>query len=307
MARLFEPFPQRSLILRNRIVVSPMCQYSATDGVPDDWHLVHLGSRAVGGAAAIIAEATAISPEGRITPGDTGIWNDEQADAWARIARFIKAEGAVAGIQLAHAGRKASCAAPWHGGKGLTPEEGGWTPLGPSAIPYDHHNPLPEALDEAGIANVVADFVAAARRALAAGFELVEIHAAHGYLLHSFLSPLSNRREDRYGGSFDNRTRLLRDVLIEVRAVWPVHLPMWLRMSASDWAEGGWDIEDSVELAKVVSRLGVDLVDVSSGNLLPNHFAPSVPGYHVPFAARIRSEARVATGAVGMITEPEQA
>lgn len=307
MARLFDPFPQRSLILRNRIVVSPMCQYSATDGMPDDWHLVHLGSRAVGGAAAIIAEATAISPEGRITPCDTGIWNDEQAEAWSRIARFITREGAVAGIQLAHAGRKASCAAPWHGGKGLTPEEGGWTPLGPSAIPYDHHNPLPEALDEAGIAKIITDFVEAARRSLTAGFQLVEVHAAHGYLLHSFLSPLSNRREDRYGGSFDNRTRLLREVLIAVRAAWPAHLPMWLRMSASDWAGGGWEIEDSVELAKSVSALGVDLVDVSSGNLLPNHFAPSVPGYHVPFAARIRSEAGVATGAVGMITEPEQA
>jgi 2,4-dienoyl-CoA reductase-like NADH-dependent reductase (Old Yellow Enzyme family) len=275
--------------------------------MPDDWHLVHLGSRAVGGAAAVIAEATAVSPEGRITPRDTGIWNDEQARAWARIAGFVIGEGAIAGIQLAHAGRKASCAAPWHGGRGLLPDEGGWTPLAPSAIPYDHHHPLPEALDEAGIAKVIADFVAAARRALEAGFQLVEVHAAHGYLLHSFLSPLSNRREDRYGGSFENRTRLLLEVLAGVRAAWPQDLPMWLRMSASDWAEGGWTIDDSVALAKLVGTVGVDVVDVSSGNLLPNHFAPAVPGYHVAFAARIRNEAHVATGAVGLITEPAQA
>ena len=307
MAHLFDPYPQRALTLRNRIVVSPMCQYSATDGLPDDWHLVHLGSRAVGGAAAVIAEATAVSAEGRISPGDTGIWNDAQSEAWARIAGFITREGAVAGIQLAHAGRKASCAAPWDGGKGLAPEQGGWTPVAPSALRFDDHNPLPRALDDAGIAEVVADFVAAARRALAAGFQLVEIHAAHGYLLHSFLSPLSNRREDRYGGSFDNRTRLLREVVDGVRAIWPENLPLWLRISASDWADGGWDIEQSVRLARLLPAHGVDLVDVSSGGLVPTARVPSGPNYQVPFAARIRREAAVATGAVGLITEPAQA
>ena len=307
MAHLFDPYPQRALTLRNRIVVSPMCQYSATDGLPDDWHLVHLGSRAVGGAAAVIAEATAVSAEGRISPGDTGIWNDAQSEAWARIAGFITREGAVAGIQLAHAGRKASCAAPWDGGKGLAPEQGGWTPVAPSALRFDDHNPLPRALDDAGIAEVVADFVAAARRALAAGFQLVEIHAAHGYLLHSFLSPLSNRREDRYGGSFDNRTRVLREVVEGVRTVWPEHLPLWLRISASDWADGGWDIEQSVRLARLLPAHGVDLVDVSSGGLVPTARVPSGPNYQVPFAARIRREAAVATGAVGLITEPAQA
>lgn len=307
MAHLFDSFPQRSLTLRNRIVVSPMCQYSATDGLPDDWHLVHLGSRAVGGAAAVIAEATAVSAEGRISPGDTGIWNDAQAEAWSRIARFITREGAVAGIQLAHAGRKASTAAPWHGGKGLGPEQGGWTPVAPFALRFDDHNPLPQALDDAGIAQVVADFVAAARRALAAGFQLVEIHAAHGYLLHSFLSPLSNRREDRYGGSFDNRTRLLREIIDGVRSVWPEHLPLWLRISASDWADDGWDIEQSIALARLLPAHGVDLVDVSSGGLVPYARVPSGPNYQVPFAARIRREAAVATGAVGLITEPAQA
>lgn len=275
--------------------------------MPDDWHLVHLGSRAVGGAAAVIAEATAISPEGRISPRDTGIWNDAQAGAWTRIARFISGEGAVAGIQLAHAGRKASTAAPWHGGKGLGLEQGGWTPVAPSAIRFDHHNRLPHALDDAGIAKVVADFVAAARRALAAGFQLLEIHAAHGYLLHSFLSPLSNRREDRYGGSFDNRTWLLRKVVDAVRTVWPEHLPLWLRISASDWADDGWDIEHSIELARLLPAHGVDLIDVSSGGLVPYARIPAAPNYQVPFAARIRRESGVATGAVGLITEPAQA
>jgi 2,4-dienoyl-CoA reductase-like NADH-dependent reductase (Old Yellow Enzyme family) len=304
---LFDPFPQRSLTLRNRIVVSPMCQYSATDGMPDDWHLVHLGSRAVGGAAAVLAEATAISPEGRISPQDTGIWNDQQAREWARIARFITAQGAVAGIQLAHAGRKASCAPPWLGGKGLAPAQGGWAPVGASAIAFDDHNPLPHALDDAGIAKVIADFIAAARRALAAGFQLLEIHAAHGYLLHSFLSPLSNRREDPHGGSFENRTRLLLEVIDAVRAVWPDNLPLWLRISASDWADGGWDIEQSIELARLMPARGVDLVDVSSGGLVPYARVPAAPDYQVPFAARIRREAGVATGAVGLITEPAQA
>ena len=307
MAHLFDPFAQRSLTLRNRIVVSPMCQYSATDGLPDDWHLVHLGSRAVGGAGAVIAEATAVSAQGRISPGDTGIWNDAQANAWAPIARFITAQGAVAGVQLAHAGRKASTAAPWEGGKLVTPVDGGWTPEAPSALAFDDGYAMPQALDAAAIAQVVADFAAAARRALAAGFQLAEIHAAHGYLLHGFLSPLSNRRDDAHGGSFDNRTRLLREVVDAVRAVWPEHLPLWLRISATDWAEGGWDIEQSVELARMLATRGVDLIDVSSGGLVPHARIPSGSNYQVPFARRIRSESGIATGAVGLITNAAQA
>jgi 2,4-dienoyl-CoA reductase-like NADH-dependent reductase (Old Yellow Enzyme family) len=304
---LFTPFPQRSLTLRNRIVVSPMCQYSAHDGMPDDWHLVHLGSRAVGGAGAVIAEATAVSPEGRISPGDTGLWNEAQQEAWRRITRFVEAQGAVAGVQLAHAGRKASALRPWQGGGPLPAGQGDWTTVAPSALPFDQGWHVPKALDEAGLRKVVDDFRAAARRALAAGFRLVEIHAAHGYLLHQFLSPLSNRREDAYGGSFENRTRLVREVVAAVREAWPEALPLWLRVSATDWAEGGWDVEQSVALAKLVKPLGVDLVDASSGGLVPHVKIPLAPGYQVPFAARIRREADIATGAVGLISTPEQA
>lgn len=307
MSHLFEPLQQRSVTFRNRLVVSPMCQYSATDGVPNDWHLVHLGSRAVGGAAAVIAEATAVSPEGRISPADTGIWNDTQQEAWQRITRFIHAHGAVAGIQLAHAGRKASTLAPWVGRGMASLDQGGWVPVGPSALAFDKHSTRPQALDRAGIAKVVADFAAAARRALAAGFRLVEVHAAHGYLLHEFLSPLSNRREDEYGGSFDNRVRLVLEVLAAVRREWPQELPLWLRISATDWADGGWDIEQSVRLSGLLARHGVDLVDVSSGGLVPHATIPLEPGYQVPFAARIRREAGIATGAVGLITDAEQA
>jgi len=307
LALLFEPFPQRSLTLRNRIVVSPMCQYSATDGLPDDWHLVHLGSRAVGGAAAVITEATAVSPEGRISPSDTGIWNDRQARAWAPIAGFISRHGAVAGMQLAHAGRKASTAAPWLGGKGLSATQGGWTPVAPSALAFNDDYPMPRALDADGIAKVIQDFVDAARRALAAGFELVEIHAAHGYLLHEFLSPLSNQRQDQYGGCFDNRARLLFEVVDAVRTVWPEHLPLWVRISASDWADDGWGIEDSIELSRRLRAHGVDLIDVSSGGLVSTARIPSAPNYQVPFACRIRREAGMPTGAVGLITEPAQA
>ena len=307
MSKLFEPLVQRGITLRNRIAVSPMCQYSATDGVPDDWHLVHLGSRAVGGAGAVVCEASAVSTEGRISPGDTGIWNDRQARAWAPIAAFITAQGAVAGMQLAHAGRKASTDAPWRGGKALAPSQGGWSPVAPSARAFSADSPQPRELDAEGIAGVITDFAAAAERARDAGFALLEVHAAHGYLLHEFLSPLANAREDRYGGSFDNRIRLLREVLGAIRRVWPERLPLWLRISATDWADGGWDIEQSIELARVVAPLGVDLVDVSSGGLVPDVTIPVGPGYQVPFAARIRREAAIATGAVGLITEPEQA
>ena len=302
---LFTPFEQRGLTLRNRIAVSPMCQYSATDGMPDDWHLVHLGSRAVGGASLVIAEATAVSAEGRISAQDVGLWNDAQRDAWRPITHFIEAQGAIAGVQLAHAGRKASSKRPWEGGGPM--KEGAWATVAPSAIPFDEDWHTPAALDEAGLRKVVDDFRRAAERALAAGFRLVELHAAHGYLLHQFLSPLSNRRQDAYGGSFENRARLLREVIAAVREVWPAELPLWVRISATDWHEGGWDIEDSVRLARELPALGVDLVDVSSGGLVPHVKIPLGPGYQVPFAARIRREAGIATAAVGLITEPEQA
>lgn len=307
MANLFEPLAQRSLELRNRIVVSPMCQYSAEAGVPNDWHLVHLGSRAVGGAAVIVAEATAVSPEGRISPHDTGLWNDAQGEAWSRINTFVADQGAIPAVQLAHAGRKASTDAPWRGHGPVPAGQGGWTPVAPSALPFDAHSPVPLALDEAGIRKVVDDFVAAARRAHDAGFRLLEVHAAHGYLLHEFLSPLSNRREDRYGGSFDNRVRLLLEVVDAVRAAWPEDLPLWVRISATDWAEGGWDLGQSIELARLLRERSVDLVDVSSGGLVPNARIPLEPGYQAPFAQRIRHEAGIATGAVGLITEPAHA
>ncbi|RPE76963.1 NADH:flavin oxidoreductase/NADH oxidase [Vulcaniibacterium tengchongense] len=307
MSRLFQPLTQRSLTVRNRIAVSPMCQYSANDGVPGDWHLVHLGARATGGAGAVIAEATAVSAEGRISPADTGLWNDAQGEAWARIVRFIAAQGATPGVQLAHAGRKASTAAPWLGGGALAPGDGGWTPVAPSPLAFSARSPQPRELSAAEIANVVDDFACAAWRARAAGFRLIEIHAAHGYLLHQFLSPLSNRRRDAYGGCFDNRVRLLLEVVDAVRKVWPERLPLWLRVSATDWAAGGWDIEQSAALARLVAHRGVDLIDVSSGGLVAEAKVPVAPGYQVPFAARIRREANIATGAVGMITTPEQA
>jgi 2,4-dienoyl-CoA reductase-like NADH-dependent reductase (Old Yellow Enzyme family) len=307
MAQLFEPLPQRGLTLRNRIAVAPMCQYSARDGVPDHWHLVHLGSRAVGGAAAVLAEATAVSAEGRISPQDTGLWNEAQLAAWQPIAAFVAAHGAVPGVQLAHAGRKASTQRPWEGGGPLAAAQGAWTTLAPSAVPFDDGWHVPQALDAAGLRQVVADFRAAAQRALAAGFQLIELHGAHGYLLHQFLSPLSNRRDDDYGGSFGNRTRLLREVAAAVREVWPERLPLWLRISATDWADGGWTVEESVELARQVKPLGVDLVDVSTGGVVPHVKIPVGPGYQVPFAARIRREAGIATGAVGLITGSQQA
>jgi 2,4-dienoyl-CoA reductase-like NADH-dependent reductase (Old Yellow Enzyme family) len=305
---LFEPIALAGLELKNRIAVSPMCQYSAEEGHPTSWHLVHLGSRAVGGAALVMVEATAVEPRGRISPGDSGMWLDSQAAAWAPIARFIEEQGAVAGVQLAHAGRKASTGVPWRGGGALTPEQGGWRPiLAPSAIPFDPAHPVPQAMSAAEIDAVVAAFAAAAGRALNAGFRLVEIHAAHGYLLHEFLSPISNHRDDEYGGSFDNRIRIVRQVIAAIRAVWPERLPLFLRISASDWVEGGWDLEQSCALAAAVRGEGVTLIDVSSGGTVPQAPVPVGPGYQTPFAAEIRRRTGVPTGAVGMIIAPEQA
>lgn len=304
---LFDPLAIGDVTVRNRIAVSPMCEYSAVDGVPDDWHLVHLGSRAVGGAGLVLTEAAAVSPEGRISPADAGLWSEAQAEAWARIVRFVRGQGAVSGVQLAHAGRKASTAAPWRGGGPLGAAEGDWTPLAPSALAFDAGYALPLALDAAGLAKVVADFRAAAALAAQAGFDVVEIHAAHGYLLHEFLSPLSNRRDDAYGGPLANRTRLLREVVAAVRAAWPQPRPLFVRVSATDWAEGGWDVDECVELARWLKQDGVDLVDCSSGGLVPHVRIPAEPGYQVPFAARIRREAGIATGAVGLITDAKQA
>jgi 2,4-dienoyl-CoA reductase-like NADH-dependent reductase (Old Yellow Enzyme family) len=300
---LLSPLTIRGITLRNRIVMSPMCQYIAKDGFADDWHLVHLGSRAAGGVALVVVEATAVTRYGRITHGDLGIWSDKHVGPLARIARFVESQGAVAGIQLAHAGRKASCDVPWKGGAGLTPEAGGWPVVGPSAIPFDEGNPVPTALDEAGIDGVVAAFEAATERALAAGFRVIEVHAAHGYLLHEFLSPLSNRRTDAYGGSLENRMRLTLRVAGAVRKLVPAQLPVFVRISATDWADGGWDADQSVVLAGRLKDLGIDLIDVSSGGLVPRARIPVGKGYQVPFARKVRCETGVMTGAIGLITE----
>jgi 2,4-dienoyl-CoA reductase-like NADH-dependent reductase (Old Yellow Enzyme family) len=304
---LFSPLQLRSVVFANRIGVSPMCQYSSQDGFANDWHMVHLGSRAQGGAGLVLLEASAVVPEGRITSADLGIWKDEHVPALERIARFIHAQGVCAGIQLAHAGRKAGFASPFTGHRLLPQEEGGWQPVGPSAIAFAPDYAVPQPLDQAGIDAVVRAFALAARRALAAGFDVVEIHGAHGYLLHEFLSPLVNHRTDAYGGSFENRTRFMLQVVDAVRAEWPDHLPLFLRISATDWAEGGWSIEESVELARLLGRRGVDLVDVSSGGQIHDAQVPVSPAYQTPFAARIRAEAGMPTAAVGMITEPAQA
>jgi len=307
-SHLFSPFTIRSITLRNRIGVSPMCQYSATDGVANEWHFVHLGSRAVGGAGLVIAEATGVAPEGRITPGCLGLWSEKHIEPLARIAKFIKEHGAVAGIQIAHAGRKASAGLPWNGGAHLSEAEGGWPTIAPSAIPFGGNlTKVPQAMTEADIARLRNDFVATARRALAAGFEWLELHAAHGYLFNSFLSPLSNHRPDQYGGSFENRIRFLLETTRAVRKVWPDHLPLAVRISAIDWKEGGWDIAQSVALAKLLKAEGVDLVDCSSGGLVPDAKITVAPGYQVPFAEQIRREANIATAAVGFITEAKQA
>ncbi len=305
MSQLFTPITLRDLTMRNRVWVAPMCQYSAVDGVPDDWHLVHLGSFARGGAGLVITEATAVLPEGRISPADAGLWNDEQQQAWSRIVGFLHAQGAAAGMQLAHAGRKGSSRAPWEGRGGVDDAHGGWTPVGPSTSAFPGLRE-PEALDLDGIARIVSAFGDTAERALAAGFDLLEVHAAHGYLLHEFLSPLSNERTDQYGGSFENRTRLLLEVVREVRGRVPAGVPVLVRISATDWLEGGWDGDDSVRLAALLAAEGVDLVDVSTGGNAPAEI-PLEPGYQVPFARRIREEAGVPSGAVGLITEAKQA
>ncbi len=307
MSKLFTPIRFRDIEMRNRIFVSPMCEYSSTDGFPGDWHMVHLGSRAVGGAGLVMVEATAVTPQGRISPQDSGIWSDAHTEAFAPIARFIKEQGAVPGMQLCHAGRKASTAAPWSGGAPLAPAAGGWQPLAPSALPFAPDYPVPHAMTRSDIDAAVEAFAAAARRALAAGFEVIEAHMAHGYLLHEFLSPLSNQRTDEYGGSLENRMRLPLAVARTMRAVWPADRPLFVRISATDWAAGGWDLPQSIELSRRLKTVGADLIDCSSGGLVPDAKIPHTPGYQVPFAAAIRKEVGIATAAVGLITEADQA
>ncbi len=304
---LFSPLTIRSVTFRNRIGVSSMCQYSSRDGFATDWHLVHLGSRAVGGAGLVMTEATAVEARGRISPADLGIWDDAHVPGLRRVTEFIAAHGAVPGIQLAHAGRKASTDAPWLGGRPVPLDDGGWPIVAPSALAFDKGYQTPGALDQNEIQGVVDAFQAAARRARDAGFRVAEIHAAHGYLLHQFLSPLSNRRQDEYGGSYDNRTRLLQAVCRAVRREWPADLPLFVRISATDWAEGGWRAEDSVALAHHVSSSGIDLIDCSSGGIAPNIAIPIGPGYQVPFSQRIKDTVPMLTAAVGLITSPAQA
>jgi 2,4-dienoyl-CoA reductase-like NADH-dependent reductase (Old Yellow Enzyme family) len=307
MPHLFDPFALRALTLRNRIVVSPMCQYSSADGFANDWHFVHLGSRAVGGAAAVLTEATAVTAEGRISPVDLGIWSDRHVEGLARIAAFVRAQGAAPGIQLAHAGIKGSTRRPWDGRGAVRPSDGGWEPVGPTGVPFAPDYPEPRALTATELRQVVTAFAAAARRAADAGFGIVEIHAAHGYLIHEFLSPLRNSRGDGYGGSFENRTRLCLEVADAVRAVWPEPRPLFVRLSVTDWMEGGWDLDQSIALARLLRDRGVDLIDCSSGGVAPGAAVPMQPGYQVPFAERIRRDAGIATGAVGLITTPQQA
>jgi len=304
---LFDALEIRAATLRNRIVVSPMCEYSSTDGFANDWHLVHLGSRAVGGASVVFTEASAVSPEGRISPQDLGIYKDEHIENLSRITRFICDQGAIPGMQIAHAGRKGSMLRPWEGSGAVPESKGGWIPVAPSAIPFADGFATPAALDLNGIRAVVKAFADAARRACQAGFGILEIHAAHGYLLHEFLSPLSNYRTDSYGGTFENRTRLLCEVVTAVRRVWPESAPLFLRISATDWIEGGWDLGQSVRLAELLGPLGVDLIDCSSGGLAPGAKIPTGAGYQVPFADEIRRETGILTGAVGLITSAAQA
>jgi 2,4-dienoyl-CoA reductase-like NADH-dependent reductase (Old Yellow Enzyme family) len=306
---LFAPLEIRGLTLRNRVAVSPMCEYSSTDGFANDWHMVHLGSRAVGGAALVMTEATAVTADGRISPEDLGLWKDAHIPMLAQIARFIESQGAIPGIQLAHAGRKASTYRPWAGRTGaIAVEDGGWRPIwAPSALAFSPHYAEPTSLDAHGIATVVEAFAAAARRALAAGFRVIEIHAAHGYLLQEFLSPLSNHRSDTYGGDFEHRTRIVREVVGAVRDVWPADHPLFIRLSATEWVDGGWTVDDSIELARHLGSLGVDLIDCSSGGNTATVHAPIGAGYQVPLASAVRHASGVATGAVGMITEPAQA
>ena len=306
-SKLFEKYVIRGVEFRNRIWVSPMCQYSSHDGMPTDWHLVHLGSRAVGGAGLVIMEATAVSPEGRISPSDAGIWSDAHGASYQRIAKFIKEQGAIAGIQIAHAGRKASTAEPWNGGKIVDEGYGGWETVAPSAEAFADDYPMPVEMTKEDIEKATADFVAAAERAVRAGFEVIEIHAAHGYLFHEFLSPLSNKRNDEYGGSLENRLRFPLDVAQKVRKVVPENLPVFVRISATDWTEGGWDLPESIEFCRHLKEIGIDLIDVSTGGNVPQAKIPVAPGYQVTFAASIRERVGIATGAVGMITEAAQA
>lgn len=307
MSALFSPLRIRGIEFKNRIFVSPMCQYSSRDGLPGDWHLVHLGSRAVGGAALVIVEATGVCPEGRISPGDTGLWSAAQAAAFKPMTAFMKEQGCVPGIQLAHGGRKASTPRPWDGGSEVDLKAGGWTPLAPSAIPFDAGSPQPREMAAAELSDVVGQFGRSAALALEAGFEVLELHFAHGYLVSSFLSPLTNKRTDAYGGSAANRMRLALEIAAAARKVWPERLPLFARISATDWVEGGWGLPDSIELARRLKALGVDLIDCSSGGVVPYAKVPVAPGFQVPFAEAIRKEAGVMTGAVGLITEPRQA
>ncbi|MGD1078998.1 MAG: NADH:flavin oxidoreductase/NADH oxidase [Candidatus Sulfotelmatobacter sp.] len=308
MAHLFDPLAIREITFANRVFVSPMCEYSSTDGYVNDWHLVHLGSRAVGGAGLVLTEATAVLPEGRISPQDLGIWMDDHIEPLARIVRFIHAQGAVAGAQLAHAGRKASTYRPWEGTGTIPESAGGWRKVvAPSALPFADNYPMPQALTADGIQEIVNAFAAAARRTCEAGFRVIEIHAAHGYLLHEFLSPLSNQRSDAYGGSFENRTRMLREIVAAVRGVWPERAPLFVRISATDWVDGGWEIQQSLALARQLKGLGVDLIDCSSGGNAAHPKIPIGPAYQTPFAEQIRREAGIMTGAVGMITSSSQA
>lgn len=304
---LFSPLTIKSITLKNRLAISPMCQYSAVDGFANDWHLVHLGSRANGGAGLIIQEATSVSPEGRISPEDLGLWKDEQIEKMQQINRFIISQNSVPGIQLAHAGRKASAASPWNGGRKVAIEKGGWNTVAPSAIPFYDTDPAPVALDLEGIQKVIADFKSATKRAVQAGFQVMEIHAAHGYLMHQFLSPLSNTRTDAYGGSFENRIRLTLEIVAAVQAEWPENLPFFVRISATDWAEGGWNLQESIALSKILKEKGVDLIDASSGGAVTQQQIPVGPNYQVPFAESIKKEVGILTGAVGLITEAAQA
>ena len=307
VSQLFSPLQIKSIRLKNRIAISPMCQYSAEEGFANNWHLVHLGSRATGGAGLIIQEATAVSPEARISPADLGLWNDDHIKKLKKINKFIISQNAVPGIQLAHAGRKASVSAPWYGNKKLTQNQGGWETVAPSAISYHDNEQTPTALDAVGIQKVINDFKWATRRAVVAGYQVLEIHGAHGYLLHQFLSPLTNLRTDKYGGSFENRIRFTLEILEAVQTEWPKELPLFVRISATDWAEGGWNIEESVELSKILKEKGVDLIDVSSGGLVSHQQIALGPNYQVPFAEQIKKEAKIATGAVGLITTSQQA
>ena len=306
-SKLFSPIKLRGVEFKNRIFCSPMCQYSSEEGKPTDWHLVHLGSRAVGGASLVVVEATGVSPEGRISPYDSGIWSDAHAEEFKRITAFIEKHGAVPGIQLAHAGRKASTDVPWRNEKPLTPDEGGWQPLAPSPLPFDEESPVPREMTKADLEAVVSQFADGTRRSLAAGFRVVEIHMAHGYLLHEFLSPLSNRRKDEYGGNFENRARLPLRVTRTVRESWPSNLPLFVRISCTDWVEGGWDLPQSLELCRRLKEIGVDLVDCSSGGTVPYAKIPAGPGYQTPFAAEIRSKVAIPTSTVGLIMQPLQA